>query len=50
MPRRTADQRHADSTPTESLDRDRPRATTLAALHHPARAQLHRLLELEGPA
>jgi DNA-binding transcriptional ArsR family regulator len=50
MPRRTADQRHADSAPTEPLQQQRPTAATLAALHHPVRAALHRLLELEGPA
>lgn len=50
MPRRTADQRHSDTAPAEPLDQDRPRAATLAALHHPVRAALHRLLELEGPA
>ena len=50
MPRRTADQRHSDSAPAEPFQPQRPRATTLAALHHPVRAALHRLLELEGPA
>jgi DNA-binding transcriptional ArsR family regulator len=50
MPRRTADQRHADSAPAEPLQQHRPRAATLVALHHPVRAALHRVLELEGPA
>lgn len=50
MPRRTADQRHTDSVPSEPLDQSHPAAATLAALHHPVRAALHRILELEGPA
>jgi len=50
MPRRTADQRHADSAPTAPLTQQSPPATTLAALHHPVRAALHRILELDGPA
>lgn len=32
------------------LDQGRPQASTLAAFHHPVRAALHRLLELDGPA
>ncbi|TWP37359.1 ArsR/SmtB family transcription factor [Leekyejoonella antrihumi] len=49
MPRRPADERHADSRPTTAADETTALIDDLVALHHPTRRMLYDALLVHGP-